>query len=211
VLIGYTEVKMLALATSVFDTFRHLRQYALDPHDFWMHAWGTAKAAANLAKELQLNCAPQTCFTAGLLHDMGKYALAAVLERTYKIVLAEARDHNSLVQDAELRILNTNHAEVGAWLAEQWSFPETLRKPIADLYVCRSDGACSPETYILALADQLSRIAEYGTAGDPIEDPPTQNVLNALHISENTIRQHIEKLKNFRAQAENLLDVLTGE
>ena len=211
VLIGYHEVKMLALATSVFDTFRQLRQYAIDPHDFWMHSLGTAKGAAHLATELRLNCPPQTCFTAGLLHDMGKYALAAVLGKTYKHIITEAKERQTLVKEAELRILNTTHAEVGSWLAEQWNFPETLRKPIGDLYGCRTNASCSRETAAVAAADVLSRYAYFGTAGDLVEDPCSLEFFNVLGLSNEIIARNLEQLRLYKDKAEELLNVLSGE
>lgn len=46
VVLGFNQVRNIALATSLFDTFAKRRQFAFDPGDFWMHSFGTAKAVA---------------------------------------------------------------------------------------------------------------------------------------------------------------------
>lgn len=211
VLIGYNEVRMLALATSVFDTFRQLRQYALDPHDFWLHALGVAKAAAIIAADMRGICNPQSCFTAGLLHDMGKYALAAVLQKTYKNIVADAQKRNVPLKDSEQVTLNTTHAEVGAWLAEQWCFPETLRKPIAELYTYQNGNSHDPDTLVVALADSISRLAKFGTAGDPADPSIDEGLLASLRISQGKVEQYLNTVKTHRENAEALLDILNGE
>lgn len=211
VLIGYNEVRMLALATSVFDTFRQLRQYALDPHDFWLHALGAAKAAAVISGGMRGVCNPQNCFTAGLLHDIGKYALAAVLQNTYRNIVQDAQKRNLPLREAEQMTLNTTHAEVGAWLAEQWCFPETLRRPIADLYTCQNGKNHHPETLVVSLADSVSRLAKFGTAGDPPDPPIDETVLTYLRISQEDVAQYVNTVQTHRENAEALLNILNED
>lgn len=211
VLIGYNEVRLLALATSVFDTFSQIRQYALDPRDFWLHALGTAKAASLLASQMHAQCSPEACFTAGLLHDMGKYALAAVLHNTYKKIVANAQERGVLVRDSEREILNTTHPEVGAWLAQQWSFPEDLRQPIENLYEYEYAGPYRTETLIVALSDQLSRLAGFGVAGDPPTAVVSPDLLTALNLTDDDVRRRLETLQVHLGDAEHVLDILNGE
>ena len=57
---------------SVLGAFSKTRQTALKPEDFWMHAFGAAKATQLLCDGPCLVKSPDGCFTIGLLHDLGK-------------------------------------------------------------------------------------------------------------------------------------------
>ncbi|HNT36459.1 MAG TPA: HDOD domain-containing protein, partial [bacterium] len=80
VVIGFDAVRHLALATTVFDALARRQQFALVPEDFWMHSLGAAKAAQIIAGRYCREASSDGCFTAGLLHDLGKYVLALVLK-----------------------------------------------------------------------------------------------------------------------------------
>ena len=66
------------------------------------------------------------CFMAGLLHDVGKLILVANLADDYADVLSLAKSEGCSIQEAERRVLDTDHAEVGAWMAERWQLPAEL-------------------------------------------------------------------------------------
>lgn len=126
VTVGFEAVKQLALATTVLDSLARKKQSCLDPEDFWMHALGSAKAAQLLAFSARRIAVPEACFTGGLLHDLGKFILALSLPREYGEVLRTVAREKSSMCAIEQEKLNTDHTEVGGWLAERWNFPELI-------------------------------------------------------------------------------------
>src|SRR4029079_16300793 len=72
--IGFNTLYQLVLSISVLETLR-VGSGGLDPRALWTHSLTVAVAARELAQEVRFND-PGACFTAGLLHDMGKIALA---------------------------------------------------------------------------------------------------------------------------------------
>src|ERR1044071_812063 len=72
--VGFNTLYQLVLSISVLETLK-VGSNGLDPRALWTHSLTVAVAARELAQEVRFND-PGACFTAGLLHDMGKIALA---------------------------------------------------------------------------------------------------------------------------------------
>ena len=62
---------------------------------------------------------------AGLLQDLGVLCLAQAESERYLPLLREAGDNTDLVA-RERSELGCSHADVGAWVAEQWGLPRYL-------------------------------------------------------------------------------------
>jgi HD-like signal output (HDOD) protein len=96
-----------------------------EPGDFCRHALCTALAAEVLA-ETSERIDPQMAYTAGLVCDLGKLALAHACVPFFPAIRAYCAEHGSTWADAERAVLGYTHAEVGARLLREWSFPATL-------------------------------------------------------------------------------------
>lgn len=167
VVLGFEAVTELALATSVFSTFSERRQFALDPGDFWMHSFGTAKAAQLLCVSSGCDVEQESCFTAGLLQGIGKYVLALVLKGEYGRLVERARSEQRRLVDVERPLLGMTHDTIGAWLAEKWRFPELTQEVIATQYKAPEDlAAVSRAASLVVLAKGIARESGFGNAGD---------------------------------------------
>lgn len=91
---------------------------------FWRHSLMTAHAAS-IAMERSGSRA-DVAFIGGLLHDVGKLVLDSTLPDEYQKVQALLEESGSDVVAAERSIFETDHVEVGAWMAERWQFPPEL-------------------------------------------------------------------------------------
>jgi len=69
---------------------------------------------------------------AGLLHDVGRQALAFFFPDQYIKVLTKIKEESKPSYIAELLIFGTEHQTVGSLLCQKWNFPEYLAKIIAD-------------------------------------------------------------------------------
>jgi putative nucleotidyltransferase with HDIG domain len=99
-------------------------------HDvFWRHALGTALASQALARQHGMGA--DLAFTAGLLHDIGRLALATHFPDEHRAVAAFAAEADVSLLCAERRLLGLDHAEVGAMIARHWHFPATVVQAIA--------------------------------------------------------------------------------
>jgi putative nucleotidyltransferase with HDIG domain len=98
--------------------------YDLPQGELWRHSIAVSIAAENIVKALKIPDADEV-FTAALLHDVGKLVLGGFVKDDLNDI-EEMVDKGITLDVAEHIILGTNHAEVGAHILKQWSFPEDL-------------------------------------------------------------------------------------
>jgi HD-like signal output (HDOD) protein len=96
-----------------------------EPGDFCRHALCTALAAEVLA-ETSERIEPETAYTAGLVCDLGKLAVAHACAPFFPAIRAHCATSGGTWSLAEQAVLGYTHAEVGARLLRAWSFPDTL-------------------------------------------------------------------------------------
>jgi putative nucleotidyltransferase with HDIG domain len=90
----------------------------------WRHSAHCAAFAAELAPAARQP--RDVAFTAGLLHDIGTLALAALYPDEYARIRARGA-----TLDAERDVLGATHAVLGAHVAEHWRLPFAIRDAIA--------------------------------------------------------------------------------
>ena len=117
-IIGTSMIKTIVINESVFQVFdKFSRASDFDLNDFWMHSLFAGVKARMLAVRMKYSN-PEEAYLAGLLHDVGRLAMLAIAPREYsRHFLAKDSDGLCVV---EMRALQASHAEVGAWLIEQW-------------------------------------------------------------------------------------------
>ncbi len=98
---------------------------------FWDSATDVAMMAANIAKQIGVQ-SPDEAYTLGLFHNCG---IPLLMERfdNYAAVMQEAYAHpEPRIIDVENRLLKTNHAVVGYYVAKSWNLPAYLCEAIHD-------------------------------------------------------------------------------
>lgn len=103
---------------------RWLPGYGIKAADFWAHNAASAVLASKLSDRLRLTT-HQNAFTAGLLHDCGKLAIATFLSRKKKWPSLKAEDGGDPLE-AERRAIGTDHCAVGGELVRRWQLPPDL-------------------------------------------------------------------------------------
>jgi len=126
--VGFNTLYQLVLTISVLETLTS-KHAAFDPKSLWLHSLTVATAARELAQDLRL-ADPGACFTAGLLHDMGKIALAKIEPEKLAAVFDAMKTDGISIAEAEKRFELAPHDRVGSRLARHWRFPATLAIPI---------------------------------------------------------------------------------
>jgi HD-like signal output (HDOD) protein len=208
VVLGFDTVRLLAMATSVFDTLNKRQQFALDPDDFWMHSLGAARAARLLSKRCVEPVNAGAAFTAGLLHDVGKYLLALVLGTEYRKIVQKAEESRASLWKMERSALRTTHDRVGAWLAEKWRFPKSVTATIrhfkeASAYV----GSYRTQIAVVNLSDNLSRTAGFGNAGDYDRPEFEPKCLRFIGLRQ-PIEDLVQELQPYVDNARELIHIL---
>lgn len=158
--VGFNTLYQLVLSISVLETLGATDGF--DIRSLWIHSLTVATAARELAIEIKQGD-PGACFTAGLLHDMGKIAVAKLEPAGLAAAFETHRRDGIPLHEAEARHHLPAHDRVGSRLARAWKFPATLLTPIEqhhEIHRPEIRERLGPNlrtiTEIVAAADQLS-------------------------------------------------------
>lgn len=97
--------------------------YGAEAGDFCRHALCTALAAEALA-ERNGRLEPQSAYTAGLVADIGKLAVAHACAAHFPAIRERQKESGAPWLQAERDVLGYDHSQVGAQLLRSWRFPE---------------------------------------------------------------------------------------
>jgi putative nucleotidyltransferase with HDIG domain len=178
VLLGLSTVRAITLKASIFTAFP-----IIEARPFWLHSLGVACAARAIARFAGLTPADDA-FVMGLLHDIGKLALAEHLPESYALVRARVVRDGGLIRAAENLELGCDHATVGGFLCSHWSLPIEFRSAISAHHdLERADGPYQAWAACLHLADILARALLIGNGGDHAMPSLDQRALRILALS----------------------------
>jgi putative nucleotidyltransferase with HDIG domain len=165
--LGLRTVRGVATAAGLAGSFR--RHAGFDHDAFWRHSIGSALCAQALAGELRRDDG-DLAFTVGLLHDIGRLALASAFAPAYAEAERWRRDNDCPASEAERAVLGIDHAEVGGLIARQWNFAPAIVDAIREHHAPPADAGLTL-TAIAHVADAIAHAL--GLAGDADEAVPT--------------------------------------
>ena len=126
-LLGTMTVRNLVLAVSMKDTYK---RFGLMEKLLWQHSSLAGPVASLLAGYRGIDVDPEIAFTAGLMHHIGKTALANSHRSDYERVMATVYNDARSFTEVEDEVFGFNHAELGAAVVRQWGLPEPLIQTI---------------------------------------------------------------------------------
>lgn len=165
--LGFRTVRALVLGAGIVGAFRHQACAGFRPEMFWRHSVAVAVAARALARVQRSN--PESAFTAGLLHDIGRYVLALCFPEPFQQVLLWQRTHDCPHLEAERSVLGMDHTQVGAVLAQVWNLPEALVQGIRLHHHPAEDAAVDVVHFAEILAHALELGHEQASMVPPID------------------------------------------
>ena len=118
----FTELVLATCTCSVMD--KAVDGYELPPGELWRHSIEVSTVAEALMKYKKM-AETKDIFTPALLHDLGKLVLGRFVKEeldSIKSIVATGVSY----EIAENMALGTDHAEIGAQLLGQWSFPQDV-------------------------------------------------------------------------------------
>jgi HD-like signal output (HDOD) protein len=126
-LLGMDIVKAVVLASGTFDNFKKLKFTGFSMDQMWQHAFLCAAFSKIIAQAAGLERkAVDTAFMASLLHDIGVLLIATHLPDEFTRILQYMQKHQTGMNAAEMQIIQTSHAAIGAYLLGLWGLPEAI-------------------------------------------------------------------------------------
>lgn len=157
--VGETRLQHVVLAHALEAVGKPNPEYAAAANILWRRALASAYLAEHLAR-LANTVPPAAAYLAGLLQDLGRFALLTASPEAYVPLLQSAKGDTVPSREEEQRVLGVDHTQAGKWLAEQWGLPRTLIDCIwlhhHPLHRLNVDHFPMPMLAVLHTADTLS-------------------------------------------------------
>ena len=171
--IGTRQLRDLALAVALMDSFSGIPSEKLQMSSFWKHniACGIlSRSIATYRREVN----QERFFITGMLHDLGILVMYRALPDAVQEMLQEETDRNELYYITEQRHLGFDHGAVGGALLANWKIPLTISEPIS-FHHAPADALHFPlEAAIIHLADIICDTMGYCMTGN-CHIPPLDN------------------------------------
>jgi len=163
---------------------------------FWRHSIAVAITSRQLSQRIPIEV-PETCFIAGLLHDIGKVIMARFLKEEFAQVLALMKQ-GSRFYDAEKSALHIDHAMIGGYLAKRWHLPDNLINAITYHHEPRENIAGHNLTAVIHAGDNI--------VNRSMEDSGTPLAINTTPENSEVVRRLIETTPVWFAEVRNEIE-----
>lgn len=155
-LVGIATLRKLALGCTVSSLFGQGK-----PSTSWSNLrFNLHSAAVAIFTEILAAHVPvansEAAFVAGLLHDIGKFAIAINLKKEYEMILEMKSSSGRTLSECEHEIIGVDHAEISGLMLARWELPPYLHR--AAFYHHRPDEAEQPKpslSHLLNVSDQF--------------------------------------------------------
>lgn len=130
--LGFKTLRSLAMSVSVINAFQQ-QSACFSMKAYWTHS----VVAGGLARLVSQRCRhrdPELTFTVGLLRHIGRLVLVENAPDETRAIIAVAHKLQWPFHRAAREVIDTDDAEVGAWLAEHWELAPEIRDAIRHQY-----------------------------------------------------------------------------
>ncbi len=126
--IGLDATRRIVTGAVVGSSFGNIKLAGIDADELWRHSVACAIVTEQVIRREEASSAG---FPAGLLHDIGRMAMAQSAPQRYSQVLTMGRQGADL-RDAEVSVFGHDHQDFGADIAREWKIPDDIVEAIAD-------------------------------------------------------------------------------
>jgi HD-like signal output (HDOD) protein len=172
VILGFKTIRSVALSISVLNMFQQ-QNANFNMKAFWAHSAVSACLGRLICDKARI-CDPEFGFTIGLLKGLGKVILAENAPEETRAIIAVARQYRMSFTKACREVMDTDDAEIGAWLMERWELDKVLVATVREQGLLSATtkepklvSMCMLSEYLCA----LKKIRTSGQCDEPQLDP----------------------------------------
>ena len=211
--LGVRQIRQLAMVTPIIEDFQKLAgQTPFAWREFWRHCIGTAIMTREVISLVEVPV-DEADYVAGLIHDVGKIAMASAFPNHFAEIHRRMQDGATDLIAVETEVLGHNHSELGGLYLKNHNLPEIM---VESALYHHAPELASHHCQIVAavqIADLLVRHAKIGFSGNPTE-VAAEDWLNAtgwnILIPERADGERTLALASLNRSLERLPTILEG-
>ena len=207
--VGTSQIRDLALATSVMTLFRDVPRDLVDMESYWRHCLATGVMARVIAAQRREDNV-ERFFVSGLLHDIGRLILFMREGIAESAAIAESRASGEPLYRVEKERVGVDHQQVGLALMEQWNFPAPFAEAVGYHHRPRRAQRFPVETAAVHLSDIVVNSLHWGSSGEPRTPDLDPKVFDVLGIAPDAIPSMLDDVERQLEAAVELLTAATG-
>jgi HD-like signal output (HDOD) protein len=175
-LLGISKLRKIALSFSVGRIFKRTGMPGNWSNSrFSLHSAATGLLCELIAGEIAV-ADGNAAFAAGLLHDIGKFVIAAHLPEQYETIGKLYTSGGRSLIECERAVLKTDHAELSGLALARWELPASIQRAVLyhhtpnDCPGSESDAGRVPLTCVINQADAFVHFL--GIVAEPASPEP---------------------------------------
>lgn len=186
--LGLQNTKMLITSTSVMNSVNSYNYNNDYFETLWNHSLLTNKILSLIYEKFLKKKLPETCLSAGLLHNIGILAMKHELNNKHTNSVKEYEKNNLL--ELENNVFGVTHQEVGGYLLSWWELPFPIVEAALFHHRPFDDGIVNKE---LVLAVHIAQNYAFEFINEPILTPFYPEAFTALNIAQYDFEKKIEE------------------
>jgi len=206
-IVGIEQLQDLALATSVFDTFKIFPNDLVTMESFWKHsiACGViARILASYRREFNV----ERAFVSGLLHDIGRLIMFMVIPSVAKKSFDLANSQNQLLYQTEKQVMGFNHTTVGGELLKQWKLPKQIIYAAKYHHNPIAANRFKVDVALVHVADLINVALAMNSSGERLVPPLKSEAWDELGLPVNILDS---LLIDFKQQYQDALSIIISD
>ncbi len=173
--LGVRQIRQLAMVTPVIEDFQKMtaNRTGFPWREFWRHCIGTALMTREVLDLVQSQKG-EIDYVAGLIHDVGKIAMASVFPEHFQEIYIHRKAGATDLLALERGVLGMDHAELGALYLKKQMVPEMFVEVVQCHHHPENAAQHSTIAAAVQVADMLVRQARIGDSGNPADVAPDE-------------------------------------
>ena len=165
--LGVAQIQRLVLASPIIDHFDGVaNELKFSWKGFWKHSVAVAMITQELVDNGDSMYGDDTAYLAGLIHDVGKIAIAVAFPESFIEIQKTLRKSKADLTELEHDFLGMDHAEIGAFYFETHKMPELLVETTRFHHLPEGADEGQKIAAAVRVADLAARSAHIGCGGN---------------------------------------------
>ncbi len=209
--LGLNETHRIMLSFAIADAL--VTENKEELKELWFHSFHTALCADYLVKKNRALRYPPDCWSAALLHDIGKLVYLKFFPDHFIALKEYALKNSCLFNTAEVELDLPTSAYLGTLLCDHWRLPLIVRDSCEShtlemLYETVHDSA-QPQVAVLVSVCNLLSILSTAVLSSPIKEEIASATMQTLKYDQTKFADLMTVVKDLKTDAEKFMHWVT--